>query len=169
MASPGEPAIPREIADAVQALARAMERLPEVEQLKRAREEIGRHEAARIMLRDLRRRERQLAEKSRRGEKPSEQEVEELQKVAEVVGFNPYIRALWEAEVAFAGLMAAVVQAIEQALAIPPALEEDQQETAAPEGAAASGAAAAGAGPGQAPASGRVTPARTRLWVPGQP
>lgn len=168
MVAPSEPVIPREIAEAVRALARALERLPEVEQLKRARQEMGRHEAARIMLRDLRRRERQLTEKSRRGERPSEQEMEEFQKVAEVVGFNPYIRALFEAEMAFTGLMAAVVQAIERELAIPPALEEEEEQ-AAPPGSTPSESVTAAAGPGQAPPSGRVTPARTRLWVPGQP
>ena len=168
MAASGEPSIPREIADAVRALARALERLPEVERLRQAREEIGRHEAARIMLRDLRRRERELAEKSRRGEKPSDQEIEELQKVAEVVGFNPYIRALWEAEMAFAGLMAAVVQAIERELAIPPALEEDAQQ-AAPPGPHSSEPSRGAAGAGQAPTSGGVSPVRSRLWVPGRP
>lgn len=150
------PAIPREISEAVRALAQALAGRPEVARLREAREEIGRHEAARIMLKDLRERQRRLAEKSRRGETPSPQEMEELQRVAEVVGFNPYIRALMEAEVAYAGLMGAVVEAIEQELGLPPEPLEPQEAQPA-------------AGQGQEAGSGRVTAARPRLWVPGQP
>lgn len=166
MAEASSPGIPGEIADAVRALARALESMPQVRGLKEAREEIGRHEAARIMLRDLRRREERLAEKNRRGEKPSPEEVEEFRRVAEVVGLNPYIRALWEAEVAFAGLMAAVMAALEAELGIPPALEEDRpaESCRGPESPAPGPAGPAGPAP-----PGSVRPVRTRLWVPGQP
>ncbi|WP_324668996.1 YlbF family regulator [Geochorda subterranea] len=159
--------IPREISEAIHTLARLLSNLPEVEQLRQAREEIGRHEAARIMLRDLRRRERQLAEKSRRGETPSPQELEELEKVAEVVTYNPYVRALLQAEMAYAGLMAAVVGALEEALQLP-ALPDEVEGGGVPATPSA-GQTGATEGPGGIQPGGRVTLARPKLWVPGQP
>ena len=162
-----QPGIPREISEAIKNLATHLSSLPEVEQLRQAREEIGRHEAARIMLRDLRRRERRLAEKSRRGETPTPQELEELEKVAEVVTYNPYVRALLQAEMAYSALMAAVVRAIEEALQLP-ALPDDEAADDAP---ATSSGAEPGTpdGPGGARPGGNVTVARPKLWVPGQP
>lgn len=151
--SPSEPVLSREIDEAVRSLASLLASRPEIERLKRAFEEIGRHEAARIMLKDLQERQRRLVEKEPAGAPPSEQEMQEFQKVAEVVGFNPYVRELLDAQLAVAVLLGAVYRALEERLALPRLEDEEVQATPA----------------GPAEQAHRVQPARPRLWVPGQP
>ncbi|MBE3599653.1 MAG: YlbF family regulator [Limnochordaceae bacterium] len=143
-----------DIQEAIRKLAESLAARDEVKELKAARAELDRHEAARIMLRDLRQRERRLAERQMAGEKISDQELEELRQVAGVVGFNPYVRALLEAELRYATLMAGIQRALEEALGFasePPDGEGDAS------------------GQQEAAGRGKVEPARSRLWVPGQP
>lgn len=185
MEQAGVPDIPREILDKALELGQALATHPAVERLRQARRTVSQREAARIMLRDLRAREQALVDKQLKGETPGPQEVEELRRVAEVVGYNPYVRELWEAEAAVARLLAAVQAAVQGRLDLPriegvddleEARAEDRSRAAAPppsRGADAPSPAAAsspgGAAPGGPGAGGGVRPVKSRLWVPGQP
>lgn len=169
--------ISREIEDRARELGRALAEHPAVQRLKRARATVNEHAAARIMLRDLRQRERALLQKELSGQRPAPEEVEQWRRVAEIVGFNPYVRELLEAEAAMARLLAEVNAVVHAELGLP-SVEEDEEATGQPHGPAPSSSAEAaregapgGSVPGvQSPAgpSPRLNVPRSRLWVPGQ-
>lgn len=121
------------------------------QRLKAAREELERHEAAKIMLRDFTARQRSLQERVLRGEQPSEQEIAAFQEAAAIVSMNPYIRRLLEAEMAFGDLMVAVQRELFQAVGLE--LPED--------------AGAPVAAPPPQPPQQESKP-KSRLWVPGR-
>ncbi len=169
--------ISREIEGQARELGRVLAQHPAVQRLKRARTTVNEHAAARIMLRDLRQRERALLQKELSGQRPAPEEVEQWRRVAEIVGFNPYVRELLEAEAAMAELLAEVNAVVHAELGLPP-VEEDEGAGEQPQGPTSSSSSEAGreggsgeGAPGvQSPAgtSPRLNVARSRLWVPGQ-
>ena len=180
VSSPSGGEISREILERARELAEALKRDPAVQRLREARKAVQEREAARIMLRDLRARQQSLLRRQAAGETISPQEWEEFRRVAEVVAYNPYVRDLLQAEEEVARLLAQVVAILEEGLELP-ALEGVEPEGAAPappSGAGQSAAQASEATSAPAAASGsqpgtsgppRVSVARSRLWVPGQP
>ena len=175
VSSPSGGDISREIVDRARALAQALNRHPAVERLRQAHRAVQEREAARIMLRDLRARQQALLRREAAGEAVSDQEWEEFRRVAEVVAYNPYVRDLLQAEEAVAGLLATVMAIVEEGLGLPraegaeeePARERTPAERAAGPGAPAAGAAAPP--PSERSDPSRLSVARSRLWVPGQP
>ena len=178
MSQPREQDISRDIQERVHALAEALGRHPAVERLLAAWRVVQEHEAARIMLRDLRQRERALLSKELAGEAPAQQEVEGFRRLWEISAYNPYLRELFEAEAAVARLLGGVQALLHQYLGLP-----DTGEAGEAGGGPGTGTPGhPGAPPGAPPASSRppqgsqsslqrseVKVARTRLWVPGQP
>lgn len=156
----------KEMIRCIEELARELARTPVVGALRAAREDAGRREATRIMWRDLRQRERKLAEKEAAGQSPTPEELEEFRRVAQVVGLNPYIRALMDAEMGFAMLMAAIQRVLVERLELP-AMPEDEGEEKGVGSDRDPGPVATGPERPASPDPGK--PARSRLWVPGQP
>lgn len=142
-----------------EALAEALAQSDEYKALKEAREELERHEAAKIMLRDFRRKQEALERKMLAGHAPSEEELQELQQAYQIVALNPYVRKVIEAEVAFAATLAEV----QRILAAAAGIELPDRLPGA--------AADASAGQGSSLRSDRDEQggsARSRLWVPGR-
>lgn len=99
-------------------LAKALAESPEYKKLKEAREAIEEHEAAKLMLKDLQKKQEALREKYLSGEDITELEVEDLKRTSELAAFNPYVRQLMEAEFAFSEMMLEVQKIIGEAVGI---------------------------------------------------
>lgn len=97
-------------------LAKALKESPEYAAYIRAREEIGNHEAARIMLKDLERKRKEIGKAALAGEKVDEARLEDLKRTYEIVGFNPYIKELFAAEARLGELVAQVQKIIGEAI-----------------------------------------------------
>lgn len=145
-----------EVKAKAEALAEALAQSDEYKALQAAREEIDRHEAAKIMLRDFRQKQMAIERKMLSGEAPSDQEIEALQQAYQIVALNPYVRRLIEAEVALSAMMAEVQRILAKAVGIE-----------LPGDPAQSGGVAGVSGQGGKPDDPGDTP-RSRLWVPGR-
>jgi len=110
-----------EIRAKAEALADALANSEVYQAVKAAREELERHEAARIMYRDFRQKQAALEAKVLAGETPSDEEVQALQQAMQIVALNPYVRKLLEAEAAFAVTFAEVQRILGEAVGAMPA------------------------------------------------
>ncbi|MFS8571539.1 MAG: YlbF family regulator [Clostridia bacterium] len=159
-----------EIRAKAEALADALANSEVYQAVKAAREELERHEAARIMYRDFRQKQAALEAKVLAGENPSDEEVQALQQAMQIVALNPYVRKLLEAEAAFAVTFAEVQRILAGAVGIELPQAPAPGPAAGSAGAGASGAAGAAA-EGSRSSGGRDDEggaARSRLWVPGR-
>lgn len=118
--------------------------------VQKAREKIEEHQAAKIMLRDLRTKQQRIAEKLERGEQPTESEMADLERTAEIAGFNPYIRELFQAELVLGEVLTEIQREIARAVGIelPSADQASQAET-------------------HEEKNNEPSPPKTRLWTPG--
>jgi cell fate (sporulation/competence/biofilm development) regulator YlbF (YheA/YmcA/DUF963 family) len=128
-------------------LAKALAESPEYVRLKEAQAVVEDRQAARIMLQDVQQKQAKLREKYVAGEEITDAEVEDLQKTMELVSFNPYVRDLMDAEMAFSELLSEVWQIIGEAIGIELS-ETDAEPKERPEP--------------------KVSEARSKLWIPGQ-
>ena len=144
-----------EVKAKAEALAAAIKASEEYKAFQSAREELDKHEAAKIMLRDFTRKQLALQQKMMRGEAPTEAEIQSLQQAYQLVTFNPYVRKVVEAELAFSEMLAGVQEILAEAVGVD-ALLGAEGEQAGPGGAA----------PGKKPDDGGS--ARSKLWVPGR-
>lgn len=152
-----------EVKAKAEALAKALAESEEFKELQEAQEELEKHEAAKIMLRDLRQKQFAVQQKIVAGLTPDESEMQSLQETYQLVAFNPYVRRVIEAEVAFAGMLAEVQRILGEAVGAMPAGEgEDGQPAAGGTGLSAGGTGLAGNRPDDGGS------ARSRLWVPGR-
>ncbi|MGE5550369.1 MAG: YlbF family regulator [Bacteroidota bacterium] len=87
-----------------QQLGQAVKETPEYASVQSARAKVEEHEAARLMLRDFKRRQEEYRKAFVAG-KAGEDEAKELRRLAEIVGYNPYIRELLAAEARLADLV----------------------------------------------------------------
>ena len=90
-----------------------------------ARQEVNKHQAAKVMLRDFQEKQLQLQKQQMSGEQITPDQEEQLQSLFGVISVNPYIRELFEAEFAFSGLMMQVNDALAAVLD----LKEEDDET----------------------------------------
>jgi len=110
-------------------LATALVESPEYQRLKQARAEIEQHTAAKIMLRDFHKKQLNLQKQQLEGRAITEAQAEEIAKLYEVLNINPYIRELFEAELAFHKLMMEVQEILSSAIDLEPLYElEDEEE-----------------------------------------
>lgn len=114
-------------------LARAIRESKEWQRVQKAREEIEKHEAAKIMLRDFNRKQIELYQKQMQGQEPSEQDIGELQRILETISFNPYVREFLEAEHELTTMIAEVQDILSEALGIKPPDEIQTQSAPASE------------------------------------
>ena len=96
-------------------LGRALAESEEFKAYQKAKEQVEEHEAAKIMLEDFRKKQLALEKKAMSGEEPSSAEVEQLKKLSEILGYNPYIREFLLAEMRFTQLILEVQKAIADA------------------------------------------------------
>ena len=96
-------------------LGKAMAGSEEYKAYQKAKQQVEEHEAAKIMLEDFRKKQLALEKKALSGEEPSSAEVEQLKKLSEILGYNPYIREYLLAEMRFTHLVFAVQKAIADA------------------------------------------------------
>ncbi|NLW09470.1 MAG: YlbF family regulator [Firmicutes bacterium] len=127
-------------------LGRALAESEEFKAYQKAKEQVEEHEAAKIMLEDFRRKQLALETKTLRGEEPSSTEVEELKKLSEILGYNPYIREYIMAEMRFTQLILEVQKTIADAagLELPGFAGEKPAQTGEKEGKTAEEPAPAG-------------------------
>lgn len=141
-----------------ESLAEALAQSQEYKAYKEAKEELERHEAAKIMLRDFQRKQSALQRKVMAGEMPAEAEVQSLQDAYRLVVFNPYVRKVIEAEAVLSQLLAEIQAILARAVGIELPGEGDE----GPDG---PGQGTGGSGRSQSDDGGS---ARSRLWVPGR-
>lgn len=92
-------------------LGQAIKESPEFKALQEAKNKVEEHEAARIMLEDFRRREAEYRRAVLEG-KATEEQAKEIKELAEILGYNPYLRELFVAEAALARLVMELQQEI---------------------------------------------------------
>lgn len=93
-----------DVYDEAHALARAIRRSEAFRRLEEARRAIEADPKGKEMLSDLRRRQMQLALREMSGEKPPDDEVAALQKLAEIASLHPGVREYLQAEQRFSSL-----------------------------------------------------------------
>lgn len=145
-----------EVKAKAEALAEALVASEEYKALSEAQEELEKHEAAKIMLRDFRQKQLLLQQKIVAGQTPTESEVQQLQEAYHLVAFNPYVRKVLEAEAAFAAMLAEVQRILGEAIGA-----EAGEEGLGDQPGAAGGASTI-------ERSDDRGSARSRLWVPGR-
>jgi cell fate (sporulation/competence/biofilm development) regulator YlbF (YheA/YmcA/DUF963 family) len=79
-------------------LARALRESNELKEMKQLNEQIEGDPDGKRMLDDFRQRQIELQQKMLSGEMPSQEEMEKMEKLYEVISLNPSLRRLFEAE-----------------------------------------------------------------------
>ncbi|HHX02586.1 MAG TPA: YlbF family regulator [Firmicutes bacterium] len=130
-------------------LADAIVETPEYQRLKQARAEIEQHHAAKVMLRDFHKKQLDLQKQHLEGTPVTESQAEELSKLYEILNINPYIRDLFQAELAFQKLMMDIQEILSDAIDLEPLyeLEDDVDD--------------------DKPTEDAIQKATRKLWVPG--
>lgn len=108
-----------ELARKIAELADVLRETDEYKRLLAAREEVGKREAAKLMLEDIQRKQAALQKAAAEGKDVKEQE-EAFRNSVTVANYNPYVRELMEAELVFADLFFRVETVLAQALAKEP-------------------------------------------------
>ncbi|HKM43546.1 MAG TPA: YlbF family regulator [Limnochordia bacterium] len=111
-----------------QELAHAIATSSEYKRMMNAREEVSKHQAAKVMLRDFQEKQFELQKQQMAGEEITPDQEEQLQRLFEVISVNPYIRELFEAEFAFSGLMMQVNDALATVLDLKEEDEDAEEE-----------------------------------------
>ena len=109
-----------------QELADAIVNSEEYKRYMTAREQVEKHEAAMIMLRDFQKRQFELHKQQMEGTPVTESQADELRKLYEVISVNPYIRELFEAEFIFSGLMMEVQDVLARGIGLRDEEEDDE-------------------------------------------
>jgi cell fate (sporulation/competence/biofilm development) regulator YlbF (YheA/YmcA/DUF963 family) len=119
-----DPRVKRKLDEFTEALSESKE----CQNVHLAREEIEKHEAARLMLKDLQAKQEKLRDIISRGEKPEEELINDYQRTMELVGFNPYISQLLRAEAEFIQMMMEIQQQIESTVGLSTPQKTDDRE-----------------------------------------
>ncbi|MCK9525659.1 MAG: YlbF family regulator [Limnochordia bacterium] len=111
-----------------QELAAAIATSSEYSRMITARQEVNKHQAAKVMLRDFQEQQLQLQQQQMSGEEITPEQEDQVQRLFGVISVNPYIRELFEAEFAFSGLMMQVNDALSEVLDLKEEDEEAEEE-----------------------------------------
>lgn len=155
-------------------LAEALASSQAYRRVRSARQAVEEHAAAKVMLKDLEARRAALEKRQAGGETLTDKEIEQFQKISEVVMMNPYIRELMQAEWEFAHALMEVQQILAKAIGaeltgLPDGTAPEDGESEPAPAAEASDARAAGGTP---PASRIILPGgadrgrSSKLWTP---
>lgn len=97
-------------------LAEALAASQAYQRVRSARQAVEEHAAAKVMLKDLEGRRAALEQRQAAGETLTDKEIEQFQKISEVVMMNPYVRELMQAEWEFAHALMEVQQVLAKAI-----------------------------------------------------
>lgn len=111
-----------------QELAEAIASSSEYQRRVKAVEEVNKHQAAKVMLRDFQEKQLELQKKQMGGEEVTPEQEEQMQRLFGVISVNPYIRELVEADFAFNGLMMQVTDTLSTVLDLKEEDEEVEEE-----------------------------------------
>ena len=109
-------------------LGHAIKETSEYQAVQAARTKVNEHEAARVMLDDFQKRQKEYGQALIKG-KEDEGQAEELRKLAEIVGYNPYLRELLSAETRLAELVMSVQRQMLEAAGLAELAAEEELET----------------------------------------
>lgn len=101
-------------------LGNALAESPEYRKYQAAQAELDAHEAAKVMVRDFRKKQLELERKRLSGAQLLEPLEEELRRLSEVVGLNPYVREYLMAEYEFSQLMVKIQTILGEAIGLEP-------------------------------------------------
>lgn len=101
-------------------LAKSLAESEEYQNYKKFKEILDGHEAAKTMLEDFRKKQWELERKKLNGDKLLGPYEDELRKLSEIIGLNPYIRDYLMAEYHFAQVFSEVQQIIGEAVNLQP-------------------------------------------------
>jgi cell fate (sporulation/competence/biofilm development) regulator YlbF (YheA/YmcA/DUF963 family) len=107
--------------------AKSLANCPEYLNYKAAKEKLGRHEAAKMMFDNFRKKQFELERRKQNGEKGLETAENELRKLAEVVNLNLLVRDYLMAEYQFSKLMMEIQQLLAEAVEVKLPQTENQQ------------------------------------------
>ena len=111
-----------------QQLGQALKETPEFLSVQASRVKVEAHEAARLMLQDFKQRQEEYRKALVAG-KVKEDETNELRRLAEIVGYNPYIRELLSAEARLADLVLSLQNEMMLAAGLAELAGEGEQDT----------------------------------------
>jgi cell fate (sporulation/competence/biofilm development) regulator YlbF (YheA/YmcA/DUF963 family) len=104
--------------DLAREFAKSLAGCPEYLNYKYAKEKLERHEAAKMMFEDFRRKQMELERRRQNGEQYLEPAETELRKLSEVVSLNSFVREYLLAEYQFTKLMMEIQQLLAGAIEI---------------------------------------------------
>ncbi|MBA2133769.1 YlbF family regulator [Capillibacterium thermochitinicola] len=84
--------------DLAKELANSIRESPEYQAWEKAKAEVDKHEAAKIMLEDFRKKQWDLEKARLNGEEIKPEQEEQFKKLAEIIQYNPYVRDFLVAE-----------------------------------------------------------------------
>lgn len=84
--------------DLAKELANSIRESPEYQAWEKAKAEVDKHEAAKIMLEDFRKKQWELEKARLSGEEIKPEKEEQFKKLAEIIQYNPYVRDFLMAE-----------------------------------------------------------------------
>lgn len=99
-------------------LAKSLAESQEYQNYLQAKQILEGHEAAKTMLEDFRKKQWELERKKISGDKLLEPHEQELQKLAEIIGVNPYVRDYLMAEFQFTQVMMEIQRIISEAVGL---------------------------------------------------
>lgn len=99
-------------------LARALAESEEFRNYQSAKKNLEEHEAAKVMFEDFRKKQWELEKKRINGDKLLEPYENEIKKLSEIIGLNPYVREYLMAEYKFSQMMLEIDKIIGEAVGI---------------------------------------------------
>jgi cell fate (sporulation/competence/biofilm development) regulator YlbF (YheA/YmcA/DUF963 family) len=99
-------------------LARALAESGEFRSYESARKNLDEHEAAKAMMEDFRKKQWEYEKKRMNGDKLLEPFEDELRKLSEIIGLNPYVREYLIAEYQFSQMMLEIDKIIGEAVGL---------------------------------------------------
>lgn len=151
-----------EVAEHVERLAEALKETPQYERMAEAQRDVESREAARIMMRDYQRLLGEMEQKRLAGEM-TEDDIRRWEQQLEIIGMNPYVRELLDAQGAFGALLIEVQSRLMQALGLQGPGADDDEGDDGGDGVPP----VPGGGSPSASEQPRIVKPAPKLWTPG--
>lgn len=108
-------------------LANSIRESPEYQAWEKARTEVDKHEAAKIMLEDFRKKQWELEKARLSGKEIKPEQEEQLKKLAEIIQYNPYVRDFLIAEFNLNQMIMEIQRIIDSAVGVQLPEEENKE------------------------------------------
>ena len=109
-------------------LANSIRESPEYQAWEKAKAEVDKHEAAKIMLEDFRKKQWELEKARLSGEEIKAEQEEQFKKLAEIIQYNPYVRDFLVAEFNLNKMIMEIQRIIASAVGVQLPEEENREE-----------------------------------------